>query len=69
MWKLHMMQNEIENQKKKQYFENCYNKKTRKFDFTCSCGIFRELNYKQLWVFNMHQLKCRICGDIITEEK
>lgn len=59
----------VSKEEKIKYFENCYNEKTGKFEFTCNCGIFRELNHKQLWVFNMHKLKCKKCGDIIVEKE
>jgi len=56
-----------EEQETKEYLEKCFNKETGKYDIVCKCGKTRSLNHKQIWVFNMHSIKCAICDQIITK--
>jgi len=47
------------------FLNECYDEKTGKWNIPCKCGKIRNLNHKQIWIFNMHQLKCGTCGEII----
>jgi len=55
----------MNDEEKKEFLMKCYNETTGKWDIPCKCGFIRNLNHKQIWVINMHSLKCGTCGSEI----
>ena len=61
------MMNRRTKEEKIEFLEKCYNEDTHKYEIPCKCGIIHKLNHIQVFVINMHRLRCKTCNNIIID--